>query len=150
MSGPAVTVDDLVGTWVLVDWRSELDGAHHGHPMGADAVGQLLYGADGGVAAALSFADRAAFGTTQLHKGTADQRDLAALTYVSYAGRWRLDGDRVHHQVDLSLFPDWVGTVLVRWAQLEGDRLVLRTEPEVTGAGEVVNVLTWQRLSPPG
>ncbi len=45
--------------------------------------------------------------------------------FVAYAGRYSFRGDRVIHHVELSLFPNWVGTDQQRWVELAGDRLTL-------------------------
>jgi hypothetical protein len=39
---------------------------------------------------------------------------LAAFEVIAHAGTWTRDGDLVHHQVEVSLIPDWIGTTLVR------------------------------------
>jgi lipocalin-like protein len=49
--------------------------------------------------------------------------------FVAYAGRYRFHGDRVIHHVELSLFPNWVGSDQQRWLQLAGDRLTLSASP---------------------
>jgi hypothetical protein len=72
-------------------------------------------------------------------------------TFVSYAGPWELvqaeGAVRVVHHVRLSLFPDWVGTDLVRVATRLGEHLVLTSEPEATSAGPVVHRLEWRRAA---
>lgn len=140
--------DWLLGAWALTSWRITLDGVDRGHPFGPAAEGMLLYG-DDHMAAVLSRPDRPAFGTRLATQGTAAQREAAMASYVSYAGPWDLVDDaagvRVVHHVRLCLFPDWVGTDLVRFAARRGDDLVLTSAPEATSAGPVVHVLEWVR-----
>jgi Lipocalin-like domain len=139
--------DPLVGGWTLVEWSVTVDGVDAGHPMGPDAGGQLTYTANGVVSAILHPADRPAFGTRNFHQANEHQRAEAATTYVSYGGRYELRDDRVHHVVEHSLFPDWVGTVLVRTAAFEGDRLVLTALPERSADGQTFeNRLVWERI----
>jgi hypothetical protein len=137
---------DLIGTWDLVAWRSVVDDQERQGPMGDTPHGQLIYHPDGGMSVVMCVAERPSFGTRLFLLGTADQRRAAALTYLSYSGRWALEGDNVVHHVQYSLFPDWVGTDLVRRVTFEDDRLVLASEPEITGRGaKVVNRLVWSR-----
>ena len=44
------------------------------------------------------------------------------------------------------MFPNWVGGEQVRFYELDGSRLVLRTPPIPFGDGELTGVLTWERL----
>lgn len=140
------TEHDLLGGWSLIRWDAAVDGQPAGYPMGPDARGLLLYGPDGTVSAILHTAARPAFGTRLLRQGSAQEQQAAALTYVSYAGAWELRDEQVHHHVEHSLFPDWVGTDLVRAVSWRGGDLVLTTLPEHTRSGKlVVNRLRWRR-----
>jgi hypothetical protein len=106
---------DLTGTWRLVEWT-----AGDGHPLGADAVGRLLYSGDGCMAALLARAD-----------GFSDA--------LAYSGTWELlGGEEVVHHVSVSTRRSFVGADLVRAVSWEGDDLVLTTPPPV-------NVLRWRR-----
>jgi hypothetical protein len=142
------TVDDLTGSWRLTCWDHSIDGSHRGFPLGEDAEGQIIYAPDGNMSAILMQARREPFGAAQFHQGTAEQREVAALTYISYGGTYELDGDRVVHHLDFALFPDWIGTDLIRVVSWEGDQLVLTTLPETTTSGKtVVNRLIWRRVA---
>ncbi|HYH57778.1 MAG TPA: lipocalin-like domain-containing protein [Thermoleophilaceae bacterium] len=106
---------DLVGTWHLVEWRFGDD-----HPLGADAVGRLIYSADGFMAAFLARSD-----------GFSDA--------MAYSGAWELrGGEEVVHHVSVSTRPSFVGRELVRSVLWSDDELVLTTPPPV-------NVLRWRR-----
>ena len=106
---------DLVGTWNLVDWQHD-----DAHPLGADAVGRLIYSGDGFMAAFLARAD-----------GWSDA--------LAYSGTWQLRGaGEVVHHVSVSTRESFVGRELVRSVSWEGRDLVLTTPPPV-------NVLRWRR-----
>ena len=104
---------DLVGAWQLVEWSAR-----------QDAVGRLIYSADGFMSAFLAGGD-----------GFTDA--------LAYSGTWELRGaHEVVHHVSLATREWFVGKDLVRavsWA--DGD-LVLTTPPARDGA---VNVLRWRR-----
>jgi hypothetical protein len=62
--------------------------------------------------------------------------------FVAYSGRDSFIGDRVIHHVELSLFPNWVGSDQERWVELAGDRLMLSASPLLTGKQQVPR-LVW-------
>ena len=143
-----MAASELVGAWLLERWDYTVDGEHRGYPMGEDAVGQILYTPDGRMAAILSMASRPPLTSDQFHKASAEEREVAALTYVSYGGTYDVVDDVVTHHVDFSLFPNWVGTDLVRRISYDGDLLVLTGEPETSSTGKtVVNRLFWRRAA---
>lgn len=68
---------------------------------------------------------------------------------MSYGGTWELAGDRVTHHVAFALFPNWVGTDLIRDVSWEVDQLVLTGAPELTRTGKSwVHRLFWTRAHP--
>ncbi len=119
----------LVGTWRLVRFEVHRSGGQPPIlPFGEGAEGLLIYGADGWMSAVLAHGEREELSTRRLESaGKAPDREKAAAfeTYLSYAGRWRIDGDEVVHSVEHALVPNIEGTELRRAWQLDGDRLVL-------------------------
>jgi hypothetical protein len=108
----------LAGVWELVEWT-------HGdsHPLGADAVGRLIYSDDGFMAAFLARSD-----------GWSD--------VVAYSGAWEWRGtEAVVHRASISTGESFVGKDLVRAVSWDGEDLVLTTPPR-DGAP---NVLRWRR-----
>ena len=81
--------------------------------------------------------------------GAAPDAKLAAIDgYISYAGRYRVSGGEIFHDVQLSLLPDWVGTMLTRRVSWSGEDLVLSPLEETTKTGKIVEYhLTWCRES---
>jgi hypothetical protein len=67
---------------------------------------------------------------------------------VAYAGRYSFHGDRVIHHVELSLFPNWVGTDQQRSVELSGDRLILSASPLLLAGTQQVPRLVWERVDP--
>jgi len=142
------TLQDMHGTWVLTRWDYTSDGVPRGYPMGEDAQGQIIYGADGHMSAILMMRDRPRSETMQFHQATPRERELAALGYVSYGGTWELRDKLVIHHVAFALFPNWIGTDLVREVSWDGADLVLTSLPEVSRSGKtVVNRLFWRRAA---
>jgi hypothetical protein len=101
--------DALVGAWRLVSWENRAADGEVTYPMGTDALAGDLLG------------------------GTTEEQARAVQGFVAYAGRYGFLGDRVIHHVELSLFPNWVGSNQERWVELAGRRLTLSASPVLLG-----------------
>ena len=120
----------LVGVWKLERWTSD-DRA----PFGADPVGTLVYTADGTMISCFMRRQRTPVAASMDELASWRRRpasnDLerrfleAALSFNSYSGRYSIEGTQVHHDVEIALFPDWIGKRLTRYFRIEGDRLAL-------------------------
>lgn len=137
----------FVGSWDLVAFEVELADGRTVFPMGADARGRLMYGADGRMSATLSAADRAPLSVPRLEAyGRAPQAEKASAfdSFLAYVGRFTLENDAVVHHVELASVPNIVGAKQRREAILEGDSLTLRYA--VHGdRGTRHNTLRWRR-----
>jgi hypothetical protein len=142
------TAEALVGAWDLSDWYMEF-GADRIHPFGPDASGLLVYTDTGRVSVTLMEPRRPQLKDQVLAGGLRarlvagetdpfadDEREMearwfwAASGYMAYSGRFTLDGHEVVHHIDQSLYPEWIGTDLVRAFSLDGDDLDLTGEAE--------------------
>ena len=111
-------------------------------PWGDHVVGYLLYSAEGYMSGNLSPAGRRHnMGKTE--KQTARRKR----DYIAYAGPYTVKGDTVTHHVEVSLFPNWLGTAQLRYHKREGNRLILRTPPIPSGDGVVAVQLTWEKVT---
>lgn len=137
---------DFVGTWRLVSMEARTSTGQVNYPLGQDAGGFIMYSADGYMSAVLYKANRDKFGTRDIMAGTEAQLANAARTYVSYVAKYQVKGDRVHHAVEASFFPDWVGTTQERIYEFSGNRLTLSTDPIPLGGVQMTVVLIWERV----
>ncbi len=96
------TPEELVGAWQLeaFDDPGEAVG-----PLGPRPAGFLLYLPDGHLSVSM------------MRTSPGDPR------FLGYAGRWRIEGDRLTHRIVVSSRADWVGAEQRRVAELTGDRL---------------------------
>ena len=69
--------DALVGAWRLVSWENQADDGRVTHPMGTDAIGSLLYTADGRFSVTISRPGRAGFAAGDLLSGTTEEQAWA-------------------------------------------------------------------------
>ena len=75
-----------------------------------------------------------------------EEQAEAFKTFLAYAGRYTLSGDKVTHHIEISSIQNYVDRDLVRTVKFESDRIVLVTPPTpVNGKVQIIQ-LTWQRL----
>jgi hypothetical protein len=124
-------VDDLIGVWSLAGW-TRIDGQPA--QFGPSVSGRLCYERGGFVSAFLMRTD---WGATGPSEGPG---------FMGYAGRWRIDGAEVRHDVEFASIPAWVGTTLVReWSFTPEGILVLLTPWRAAAAGRTRDRLSWRR-----
>jgi Lipocalin-like domain len=140
--------DELVGAWRLLSWENQAADGQVTHPMGTDALGYVIYAADGRFSVTISRRGRAGFAAGDLLSGTTEEKARAVEGFVAYAGRYTFLGDRVIHHVELSLFPNWVGSDQERWVELAKDRLTLSASPLLLAGRQQVPRLVWERVDP--
>ena len=138
--------DALVGAWRLVSWENRAADGQVTYPMGSDALGCLLYTADGHFSVTISRRGRAGFAAGDLLSASAEEQARAVEGFVAYAGRYSFHGDRVIHHVELSLFPNWVGSDQERWIELAEDRLTLSASPLLLAGRQQIPRLVWERV----
>lgn len=139
----------LVGAWELVDVVEEpVDGSPPRRPHGDRPLGLILYTHDGYMSAQLMERERGHVDSCDWAHLTPEEYAEEARGYFAYAGPFEVDEERgtVAHSVAVSLFPGWVGGTQVRVAELDGERLVLRTAAPACSNGKlVVTCISWRR-----
>lgn len=136
----------FVGGWTLLRWEIVYDGGERRtQPFGAGATGLITYTADGWMSASIMAAGRAPFATQNPREASADDRARAFDGYFSYAGRWRVEGRRVLHDVSIALNPAMLGTLQVRDARFAGRTLELSALERTRNGGTRLHRLLWTR-----
>lgn len=136
--------DKLVGAWNLVSASSTTsNGERNETPYGARPMGLLTYSGDGRVTAVISFDGRKPL---PFGGGTLEEQAEAFKTFLAYAGRYTLSGDKVIHHIEISAIQNYVDKDLVRSVKFQGDQITLVTPPtSVNGKLQTVELI-WQRL----
>ena len=140
------TNDKLVGTWRLLSASSTTsNGEPSEPPYGLNPSGLLSYTGDGRVTALISYDGRKPLsgggGTLAL-----EEQAEAFKTFLAYAGRYTLNGNKVTHHIEISSIQNYVDRDLVRTIKFQDDRITLVTPPTLVN-GKVQTVeLIWQRL----
>ena len=138
------TNEKLVGAWKLVSASSKTSsGERNETPYGSSPVGFLTYTADGRVTAMISYDGRKSL---SMGGGTLEEQAEAFKTFLAYAGRYTLSGNKVTHHVEISSIQNYVDRDLVRSVTFKGDQIILVTPPtRVNGRIQTIE-LVWQRL----
>jgi hypothetical protein len=138
------------GTWKLVSWKIEqANGELIDSPLGPNPLGWIMYQPGGRVCVALMRPDRPKFASDKLTEATPEEVETAFEGYISYCGSYEVNEQErfVIHRLQLSWFPNWVGTEQKRFFEFGGDRLTLRTPPLTVLGEPQVHSLIWQRLN---
>lgn len=135
----------LVGTWKLASaWSSTDDGTKR-ESFGSSPSGMLTYGSDGRMTVLIANGGRKPLSADRV-AAPEKERAEAFSTFLSYAGRYSLKEGKVIHHVEISSYPNWVETDLVRTVAFEGDRITLTTPPVSVDGKMRTTELTWERL----
>jgi Lipocalin-like domain len=120
-------LSQLLGTWKLVALvREEVDTGTKTELMGANAIGQLMFAADGRMSTFTIRSDR-----RKPAGETATAEEAAALfkSMVSYIGTYTLSEGKITYAIDASWNESWTGTKQVRLFKFEGNRMHISTPP---------------------
>ena len=139
--------DKLVGTWKLVSASStDSSGQQLDPPYGANPVGFLTYGEDGRVTALISYGGRKPLSVGAKPPALLEEQAEAFKTFLAYAGRYRLSGDKVIHSIEISSIQNFVNRELVRSVKFQDNQIVLVTPPTMVNGKMQTIALVWQRL----
>jgi hypothetical protein len=137
----------LVGTWRVTSVANVTqDGGEITHPFGDQLAGYVQYSPGGHVVVFLSIGNPkkpASVAYTdveraEIHKGI----------FGAYAGTYRIEGNKVIHHIEAAWRPDWIGGDQVRYFELEGNKLRLKTAPinSVLTGRLIVAILIFERI----
>jgi hypothetical protein len=143
--------DQLIGAWKLVSYvEKPVDGSTPFYPFGEDPKGIIMYTPDGFMSAQLCRPDRTPFASGDWFKGTPQEYEAEASTYIAYTGPFHVDEEQqtLTHSMFISLFPNWVGQTQPRVVRIEDGMLNLSTASPIMSAGKRVNsYLQWKRAA---
>lgn len=138
--------DSFVGTWRLVSLQHKTEDGQIRYPFGQDARGYIMYNPDGYMGVAIMNPHRPRYASDDFRGGTSREKEAAADTYVSYCGKFEVQGNRVIHHVEISLFPNFVGQDIVRYFEFQSNHLTLTTPPFLFEGRKETGRLVWERV----
>jgi hypothetical protein len=137
----------LAGTWKLKSLEVRTTANEVTYPFGRDANGYLIMTPDRYWSVAIMSTNRPQFSSGDVLGGTTQEKVSAAEGYISYAGRYDIQGNKVVVHVEVSFFPNWVGRDQERFFEVEGNTLELRTFPLLVAGKQQSAHLIWERAS---
>ncbi len=135
----------IQGQWNLVAWRRVASDGSEAFPFGKDTTGMLVYTETGGMIVQMTAGGRPPLDTNDPVGGEVSDRAAAYSGYLAYFGRYEVKGEDVHHIIEGSSFPNWIGATQIRPFELQGEHLMLRTPPVEIDGVTVVNEMSWVR-----
>lgn len=122
---PVAGADPIVGTWRVQSFVREVAATgQRCNEFGEKPDGYISYLPDGRMHAILIRDNRAKpAGAVPTDK---EKIELFG-TMIAYAGTYRVDGEKVVHDVDISWNQVWTGSRQVRFFRAEGDTLTITT-----------------------
>jgi hypothetical protein len=141
-----MTTNLFLGTWRLLSVEIRTSDGQVSYPAGHDPVGYIMYNEQGYMSVAFMGANRAGFASGDLRGGSTAEKVAAFDSYFSYCGKYEIQGEKVLHHIEVSLFPNWIGITQERFFELSGDRLSLSTPPLLISGIQQTSHLIWQRI----
>ncbi len=147
LAGSVRAQDKLIGTWKLVSASSSTEiGATNKAVYGPEPTGILTFTPDGRMMTIIAMGERKSLSVPDRMTASLEERAEAFSTFIAYAGRYTLVGDKETLHIDVSSLQNWVGTDQVRFVFLHGDQLTIRTPPMPRGGVVQTFELVWERL----
>ena len=144
------TPNPFVGTWRLRDAFALTDaGTRVPSPLGEKVLGQIMYDDAGNMSAQLMAEGRPRFSARAAEDTPEAEFKQAFLSYTSYWGTYRIDhtAGTVTHTVIGANAPSWPGSEQLRYFELNGNTLTLKTPPIRGRDGlKQVQQLIWERV----
>ena len=137
----------LVGTWHVTSAQLLMSDTNEVlRPYGEHPIGYLQYSPGGHMVTFLSTATakRGAGAYTD-----ADRVDIFEGILAAYAATYRVEGNKVIHHVVASWYPERIGRDQIRFFEVDGNRLTIKTEPRRAlnwDGREYVATLTFERV----
>ena len=148
--GPAATAAEenpLLGTWKLKSFVREVAATGERYnQMGEHPDGYLSYAADGRMFVFFVSDEQ----LRPRAEPTDEERIKLHKAMLAYGGTYKLSPGRVVNHIDIEWDGRRLGTDQIRFYTIEGDKLVIKTEPNKSPIDglEGVGVLTFERIKP--
>jgi len=148
MSWPAVSAGNSpVGTWELMSFSEfVLDTKETNRPFGDHPTGYIQYSPGGHVVVFLT-AGELKRPASAIYTD-AERADIHRAIAAGYAGTYTVEGNKVIHHILTAWRPEWIGGDQIRYFEINGTNLTIKTAPiksPRTGHNIVVTV-TFERV----
>jgi hypothetical protein len=141
------TKSPIVGTWELTSFTVLTLGTNEiSHPFGESPKGLMQYSPGGHVIVFLQTGNPKRPANTAYTD--AERAEIHRSIAGAYAGTYSIEGNKVVQHIIAAWRPDWIGTDQIRYFEIGGNKLTIKTAPIKTlRTGEdIVVTLTFERL----
>jgi Lipocalin-like domain len=135
----------FIGRWRLVSWSAVDDEGRVEHPVGDRPQGFAVLMPDGWAAVQVAFTNRPAMAGPDPFTADEAEQARAYATYLAYVSRYEVREDVLVLDVEMSLWPNQLGTQQVRRYRFEDGELLLQLPPVESGGRRLTHELRWRR-----
>lgn len=137
----------IIGSWELKSFEViNLTVNKSLFPYGKIPIGLLIFSGDGFMSVSIMSDNRNPFATESLQMATTEEKTNAIDTYLSYAGKWRSEKDKIYVEVITSLLPNWQNKEHYRIFNLNKKILSFQTPVMKQGVNDIIVKLDWLKL----
>jgi len=134
----------IMGTWHLVSVLEKIDNEPvRIDPMWVHPDGYLNYGSDNRMMVIIISGNRK---VSANHKETDTQSAALFHSMTSYAGTYKISGNKIIHQIDVSWNQKWNNTNQTRYYQINGNKLTLTLPPIRKAGSTITRSLQWEKI----
>ncbi len=127
-----------------------VDGVPVHFPNGKKATGLLTYSAKGTMSAQIGDPQRIKCKSSDYRYPTANELENNYTQFISYFGNYQIYPDKnlIVHDIEMSLFPNWIGTKVKRYFSFSDNylKLTLKATPIKYEGRLSEPVLLWEKL----
>ena len=105
-----------------------------------------MYTSTGYMPAHVMAEERSLFTVNDPRGGTFEESADAMNTYTGYCGTYTVRETVIIHHVEVSWYPNWTGTQIIRHFKLEGDTLKISTTPMLVEGVEQTVQTVWRKI----
>ncbi len=140
-------VEDLLGTWRLDAFEGRAEDGTVTRQYGDHPEGMIAYHPDGTMIVVIMKPGRPLFESKDMYNGSDEEIRAAFNGFLAYCGRFNIDSQAgtVTHHLEQAHFPNWIGTLQVRYVSLGENQLSLSSPPILANGQLVTFSLIWRR-----
>ncbi|EIF32016.1 hypothetical protein BCh11DRAFT_07586 [Burkholderia sp. Ch1-1] len=135
---------DLLGRWQIISWVQLYDDGRRTYPFGEQLRGFIQYD-ERRMFCLIAKTERTSFVSGGQWDASIAEKAAAYDTLMCYAGGYRLERDKIIHEVEISLCPNWENGEQARHVRFDGDLLYLTARLEEGTAQARTAQLAWKR-----
>jgi hypothetical protein len=136
----------LSGAWKLKSLETRASDGSVSYPWGKETLGYAVISSEGYFCVAIMSANRKRFSSQDMKGSSVEERANAADSYISYSGPCEIERATFRVKVEVSLFPNWIGTIQERNYKIAGKTLSVSTTPTLVNGKEQVGYLVFERV----